>query len=66
MNNSMLGTDVDKIVKALFRQHKHPMKNRERTRYLGFEVFESLVQKFQRLHLPSSPRPDSIVAIASE
>jgi len=26
---------LDKIVKALFRQHKHPMKNRERMRCLG-------------------------------
>ena len=25
----------DKFVKALFRQHKHPMKDRERTRCLG-------------------------------
>ena len=25
----------DKLVKALFRQHKHPMKDRERTRCLG-------------------------------
>ena len=32
--------------------------------YLGFEVFETLVQKFQRLLLPSFPRPESRVVIA--
>ena len=32
----------DKIVKALFRQHKHPMKNRERTGCLGLCWFERL------------------------
>ena len=33
--NQGLELMLDKSVKALFRQHKHPMKNRERTRCLG-------------------------------
>ena len=54
----------DKIVKALFRQHKHPMKNRERTRCLGQWWFERLWFSFKRFLLPSFPRPDSRVVIA--
>jgi len=33
--NQGLELMLDKTVKALFRQHKHPMKNRERMRCLG-------------------------------
>jgi len=34
-NNQGLELMLDKSVQALFRQRKHPMKNRERTRCLG-------------------------------
>ena len=33
---------LDTIVKPLFRQHKHPMENRDRTRCLGWWWVESL------------------------
>jgi hypothetical protein len=39
-NNQGLEMRSDKIVKALFRQHKHPMKDRERMRCLGLWGYE--------------------------
>ncbi|WP_205896847.1 hypothetical protein, partial [Pseudomonas viridiflava] len=36
----------DKFVKALFRQHKHPMKDRERTRCLGLWGMEDCGRSF--------------------
>jgi len=54
---------LDKIVKALFRQHKHPMKNRERTRRLGSWGMKDCGRSFKRFLLPSFPRPESRVVI---
>jgi len=54
----------DKIVKALFRQHKHPMKDRAKRAALGCGDMKDCGRSFKRFLLPSFPRPDSGVAIA--
>jgi len=42
--NQGLELMLDKIVKALFRQHTHPMKDRERTRCLGCGVWKIVAE----------------------
>jgi len=63
-NNQGLELMLDKSVKALFRQHKHPMKNRERTRCLGSWGMKGCGRSFKRFLLPPFPRPVSRVVIA--
>jgi len=54
----------DKFVKALLRQHKHPMKDRAKCAALGSGGLKDCGRSFKRFLLPSFPRPDSMVAIA--
>ncbi|MDY0906082.1 hypothetical protein SOM16_14210, partial [Pedobacter sp. CFBP9032] len=54
----------DKIVKALFRQHKHPMKDRAKRAAVGSGNLKECGRSFKRFLLPSFPRPERMVAIA--